>query len=380
MADILDVYKPEFWAQETLLQLWPRLTMTGLVYRDFDNVVANSGDTVNTRITEKFAADDVNPDNFASQKPKARNVAVKMDKWKGITFEIGDKDDSMTIKRVYEEFLPNAGEAMAEDVETSLMGLYGDLYNRLGAPGTALNDVAKIGTDVRQKFNELMIPRTGRYVGLSAQADNYFNQVFYQAYVSGDASQQNTGELRDKFGQTYFYADMLPDHTAGTAAGAAAAKINAAVAYSSTAHDAGQQAVVIKGITQGLTLVPGDLITIKGNPHVIVTGATADAGTLAPVTIAPEVPASGYAVDDPVVITASHKNCLAFHSQCFALVSRPLRTPGFPGAAVSVMNYNGIGVRAAVWYSGKDKRSYVSLDMLYGVKTLDARKGFRIIY
>jgi hypothetical protein len=414
MADLLDIYKPEFWAQETLLQLFPRLVMTNMVHRDFEQVIANQGDIVNTRIPDKFLATDVNPGAYDSQTPKARNVQVVMNKWKHVAFTIGDKEQSLLMKRVYDEFLPNAAQAIAQDIEGSLMGLYADVYNNIGTPGTALDTVDKIGTDVRQKFNDLWTPAP-RNVALSSKAENFFNRVFYQAYVSGDAQQQNTGDLRQKFGQTYFYADLLPSHVAGTPAGVSGAGVKLAsdVAYDAaidaamkpTTQDAGngkwQQLFAVVGLGASAIVKKGDIVLINGDPHVCTAETQADGTGNASLPLCPPVPnpagpcpapgefgangnaawvAGKYAANAPVVILASHQNCLGFNEGAFALVTRPLNAPGYPGAAVSVMNYNGISIRASVWYAPKEKTSYVDLDILYGVKTLDPRKAFRLVY
>lgn len=419
MADMLDVYKPEFWAQETLLQLFPRLVMAGMVHRDFESAVANQGDTVNTRIPDPMVSEDVtNAAGFNVNTPHARNVQVKMNKWRHVAFSFGDKEASLLMKRVYDEFLPNAAEAIAKDIETSIMGLYADVPFYMGAPGTALDTVAKIGTDVRQKFNDLWLPTgTSRYVALSSGAENKFNQLFYQAYVSGDAGQQSDGELRRKFGQTYFYADLLPNHTAGTPAGVGGAgiKLSADVSYDPTIDAAQKPATQdsaspvawaqnfpIAGMTTGAVVKKGDLVTVNGDPHVCAAdSAPVAADGSVTLSLTPPVPnpnapcpapgtfgvngaaawvAGKYSANALVTVIASHSNCLAFNNQAFALVTRPLATPGFPGAAVSVMNYNGIAIRASVWYEPRAKTSYVDLDLLYGVKTLDGRKAFRIIY
>lgn len=387
--DILSVYKPEFWAQETLLQLWPRLTMANLAYRNFEPIIAEQGDTVNTRITDKFTAVPANPDAFASVKPTAQNVKITMDQWYEVVFEIGDKESSLTMKKVYDEYLPNASQAIAQVIETALMSRYVDLWGSIGTPGTAPSSVDKLCTNVKQRFDELQIPRDSRNVILSPAHENYFNQIFYQAFVSGSAAQQTTGELMNKFGMQYAGADLLPAQVAGTAAGAVAAKINGAVAAvtTATADPRNNFLVTFSALGNAKTLVAGDLLTIGTGtaafPAVVVTGGTSSAGgDLAGVMISTDAMrymSAGIADQTAVTILGSHNVSLAFHQQAFALVSRPLKAPEFPGANVYVAVMNGIGLRATLWYSPKDLRSYVRLDILFGTKTLDGRKGFRII-
>ena len=63
---------------------------------------------------------------------------------------------------------------------------------------------------------------------------------------------------------------------------------------------------------------------------------------------------------------------LAFHKNAFALVTRPLALPA--GAAkASIVNYDGFGLRVVYGYDIAKKTDTISIDMLCGVKTLDAK-------
>ncbi|MFE0727941.1 P22 phage major capsid protein family protein [Streptomyces antibioticus] len=65
---------------------------------------------------------------------------------------------------------------------------------------------------------------------------------------------------------------------------------------------------------------------------------------------------------------------VAFHRTAFALVTRPLEVP--PGAQdATIMNYKGFGLRVVYDYDIKYKQTVVSVDCLYGTKTLDANRA-----
>ncbi len=71
---------------------------------------------------------------------------------------------------------------------------------------------------------------------------------------------------------------------------------------------------------------------------------------------------------------------LAFHKNAFALVTRPLAKPvEGTGANVSVVNYKGIGLRVAIAWDINKKQHVVSIDVLYGVKTLDDDLAVRVL-
>ncbi|MFB4284856.1 P22 phage major capsid protein family protein [Nonomuraea sp. MTCD27] len=68
---------------------------------------------------------------------------------------------------------------------------------------------------------------------------------------------------------------------------------------------------------------------------------------------------------------------VAFHKTAFALVTRPLVLP--QGAAnAAVESYKGFGVRVVMDYDIKAKQDVVSVDCLYGVKTLDPNRAVLI--
>lgn len=48
-ANTVDPFIPEWWANESLAILEEQMVIGNLVHRDFEEVVANVGDVVNTR-------------------------------------------------------------------------------------------------------------------------------------------------------------------------------------------------------------------------------------------------------------------------------------------------------------------------------------------
>lgn len=67
---------------------------------------------------------------------------------------------------------------------------------------------------------------------------------------------------------------------------------------------------------------------------------------------------------------------LAFHKTALAFASATLEVA--PGSNASVMSYKGLSIRVAYDYDIKYKQTVVSLDTLFGTKTLDANRGVLI--
>jgi hypothetical protein len=386
--DLINIYDPTFWAQETLGQLFPQLRMSNMVYRGFDAEVAAKGDVVNTRMPNRFTASDVDPDAFASNRPKADNVQVKMDTWKQVVFEIGDKEATLAIKDLQSEFAFPAARALAEVIEDAVIGLYKDIPTAIGVAGTTPATVAALGTDIQQKFGDMQIDDSGRNVVLNPAAQNKFNQVFYQDYVSGSTEQQTSGDLRPKFGMGFVGSNKLPSHVCGTAWASGTVLINNGAGYPAQIENLGgiwqSQTIAIDGMTVSGTIKKGDLLTLNHGgsigvvTYAITADTTANGAGLATVSITPGLRAA--VIDNQAVTSVgNHAVNLAFHDKAFCLISRPMVAPTAPGANVSVVNFGGIGLRTSVWYEPKDIRTYVRIDGLFGVKTLDARKAFRVL-
>lgn len=85
----------------------------------------------------------------------------------------------------------------------------------------------------------------------------------------------------------------------------------------------------------------------------------------------------GQPAEDPDTGDPTTEVNLAFHRTAFALAFRPLELPkGAQNAAI--MNYKGFALRVIYGYDQDKKQDVVSIDTLYGVKTLDANRAVLI--
>ncbi|WP_032380960.1 P22 phage major capsid protein family protein [Rhodococcoides fascians] len=67
---------------------------------------------------------------------------------------------------------------------------------------------------------------------------------------------------------------------------------------------------------------------------------------------------------------------IAFHETAFCFASAPLEIA--PGSFAAAENFKGLSIRVAYQYDINKKQTVVSLDTLYGVKTLDANRAVLI--
>jgi hypothetical protein len=84
--------------------------------------------------------------------------------------------------------------------------------------------------------------------------------------------------------------------------------------------------------------------------------------------------------DDVVGLGPSGEFNLGFHRNAIGLISRPLALPDqATGVRGAVADLNGIGVRVVITYDGVAQGHRVTVDLLAGVKTLDADMGTLVL-
>ena len=95
MANSLDAFVPEIWANESVLILLENMVASSLIHRDFENELARFGDIVNTRKPAEFTAKrkDVN-DNVTIQDASATNIQVPLNQHLHTSFLIRDGEES----------------------------------------------------------------------------------------------------------------------------------------------------------------------------------------------------------------------------------------------------------------------------------------------
>lgn len=119
--------------------------------------------------------------------------------------------------------------------------------------------------------------------------------------------------------------------------------------------------------TQGMTINGGSTYGLVGVPS--LTAVDTDR----PLDVA--------AVDNQVLgLTPAGEYGFAFHRNAIALITRPLATPkAGTGARSFVANFNGLSLRITITYNGEKQGHLVTVDLLGGIKVLDASLGVPVL-
>jgi len=274
---------PEMWAMEGLAILEENMVMSRLVHRDFEPIVAEYGDVVNTRRPGTFRSKrKTDQDNITLQDASATNVRVPLDQHFYISFTIKDGEASKSFQDLIEIYLLPGMQGIARSVDRCLLGrVHQFLPNAVGKlNGLHSSNAKDVLLEAREKMNINKAYPNGRNLVLSPQAETQMlkNDLFISAEKRGD---QGTA-LRDaSLGRVLGFDTYMDQNTPGilnvnsdvaegTVTNAAAAGVAASQAVSIVGH----------GVSAGEYVVMED----DGQPT-YATAATVATGDTTAVTL-----------------------------------------------------------------------------------------------
>lgn len=381
MANALGNYKPEFYANEALIQLEKALGMAGRVHRGFEREREsfNKGEYINIRRPSTFAAQDA---PGTAEDLQTETVAIQLAYWRTVKFKLSDKEQAFTGDEIIEEHIRPAAYVLADDIDQKLVALYKDVpwqaeWNAAGS--LAVADIANTRKIMRDNKVPLDDPtKLHLMIDSGAEAEFLALSAFSQHQGAGDAgvNTQLRGSLGTKFGLEVFANQNVLTHAGGTCADAAGA-VDLGAGYA-----IGDTTIHIDGVTDGGDWHAGDhFVTDQGTQRYAVTSDVTFTGGEGDVSFYPPLKT---ALSDGDVVTGtvdtSGRVNLAFHQHAFALAMAPLPTVGRElGAKIWTASdpKTGLAIRARMYYVGNSSEVHVALDTLYGVRTLDPNLAVR---
>lgn len=294
-----DAFIPEMWAQESLMVLEANTIMANLVHRDFENEIAEYGDTVNTRRPGTFEAiRKTDADEVTVQDASATKVAVKLDQHIHVSFTIKDGEASKSFKNLVAEYLVPALSAEGQSLDQMLIGQLYQFPNSVGKLGTSVDRGTVV--DIREALNTQLAPMAGRNMIIPPSMEGALLDVadFVSAEkIGGSSLALREAELGRLFGlQTYLCqnAPTIADDMAtrsytvngALAVGATTVPVNEDLtgvtdivgAYCVIAGDATPQLITAAAVgsgTSALTISPGLKSAVLTTAAVTVTRASA---------------------------------------------------------------------------------------------------------
>jgi hypothetical protein len=392
MANSLGDYKPLFYANEALIQLFKALGMANTVHRGYDRERRsfNKGDTISIRRPGTFSAQTAPGSTAQDLAPDT--VQIVLNVWQEVTFKLIDDESAYTDERIVNEHVIPATYALADKIDTDLNALYADIPWVVDSTGTSQEMTADDIVTARQTLfdNKAPIrdPNFWLQVDGKSEAELLKTQKFTEMQGAGDMGvrAQVSGMLGPKYGFGIYANQNVPTDPQGAVADAAGT--------ADGGEAAGATSFAVSAFTASAALKKGTALTIAGHTqqYVLSADVTLDgtgAGTLS--ILARQTGASGNggleaALSGGEVVTllidaTRPKQNLAYHRNAFAFAMARLPEDG-NGAGARIASVQdpitGLAIRARQWYEGKESAMYFSFDVLYGVKTLDSSLAARL--
>lgn len=393
---------PTVIAKEALRLLVNNLVMGSCVHREYKKEFVKVGSSVNIR----------KPVRFTVTKSKTRsnsdvteyNTNVSVDTQAHVSWKFDTQELTLTIDQYSERYIKPAAEALANQCDFDLTGLYNQFNNQIGTPGTTPNSFLALA-DAMRRLDELAAPTNDRKFVLDPAA--------HWSMADALSAKFNTKMVDDTIRKGYLGriagADVMMDqniqkHTVGAHGGTPL--VNGAPA-------AGANTITTDGWTASTQVLnAGDVFTIANvfevNPQnrtstgtlkqfVSLADVTSDGTGNATITVMPtgdsgpgiqfsgafqnmdSQPADNAAIT--VVGTASNQYPmnLAFQRNAMAMVMCPLEMPhGVWGDRISHKG-TGTSIRVVKDYDIDADEEIIRLDILYGVKAIYPDLACRVV-
>ena len=350
------------FARAALPRLIDHLVFPNLIHKDYsDDYSAMKGDTIQVRKPVVLEARDFDPDQGVStQDIVETTVDVTLDKIATVDVGIEALQGATSIDDLTRVFIDPAAAALAEKINRDGLKLYQDVYQTVGEAGVTPSTLGAFAS-VRKALNQSKAPVSGRCAVWDPEADAAFTALdaIVHAEKSGSTQALREGSIGRVMGMDHYMSQGVCRHETGITA-AEGVKVKTAVS-------AGSSALSLTGTSLTGKLVKGDLIVEDGKSYTVTEDtAAAASNSINTVKVAPALPA--LAANTAVTLPGSHTANLAFHPMAFAFVTRPLTAPG--GVESYVTHYNGVSLRVVRGYDMQHKREMLSMDVLYGFRTL----------
>ncbi len=404
------VLNPSVIAKESLMQLKNNTVMGNLVYREYKKEFKKVGDTVSIRKPVKFVTSD--GATRVNQDVEEGNTSVTINSRKHVSWNFSTQDLTLSIEEYSKRYIEPAMITLAQTMDQGGFGLYKDVWNQVGTPGTTPDTFAKVSPSAR-RLDEMAVMRNDRNLVLNPEAHYGIagDQVGLQnqAMVKTAYEAAKIGRIA---GLNTYESNNIKTHTVGAHGGTplvAGGSQKTTYALSKTTNT---QSLVTDGWSNSTAILKaGDVFTIAGvyavNPvpgegstgktamnylqqFTVTADASSDGSGNATLTIAPAIIVDGpyqtvsAAPGDNAAITVmgtastAYPMNMAFHKNAFALVTCPLEMPD--GVAWKGQeSADGLSVRVVKDYDIDTDQDVIRLDILYGWKSIYPDLAARLI-
>lgn len=348
-------------AREALPLLESNLVFPALIHTDFSEEFSKQGDTIQIRKPPIYNADEFNGE-IKIQDIDEGNVLVKLDKIADVSVELTAKEMALNAEDFNKQVIEPAMVALAEKINADGLKLYKDVYavfGNEGAPPSSLWELAAI----TKILNDNKAPLTGRSCVWNTEALANLQTIptLVEAEKRGSTDSLREGCIGRVFGVDHYFSQQTPYHEHGI-------NLNHVAPY-----ELGEDGIVKFPCDSG-KLLYGDILRAGNKSYTVLEDAESDGSSIA-VKLYPQVKEED--MNTTFYSIGNHVANLMFHKSAFGFVTRPLEVAR--GADSYVTSYNGLSVRVTMDYNIATKKQTLSIDTLYGFKTLYPELAVRVL-
>ncbi len=398
MASSNTLLTPTIIAKEALMQLTNSMAMSRHVHTAYKNEFVKVGQTITIRKPNKFRA--TKAQSRSNSNISEPSTSITMSTQAHVSWAFSSVDLTTTIEDYSKRYITPAAAALANQVDADLCGLYVDIYNYAGTPGTTPATFKVLG-DAQTVLDDEAAPSEGRVAILNPAAHWSLADGLKGTFAPNVARDIITKGYLGTIGNLSLYMDQnVARHTTGAFSTSATPLISGNVVTAATTFPTDGWN------SNSSTVLKGDIFTVSSvygvNPmsgastgvlkRWVATDATttSSGGAMATLAISPKLVygatdaytncfrtagATNIMVDNDVMTfigteSTAYPQNLVFHPNAFALVTVPIEMPANVWGARETDPDAGLSIRVVKQYDIDADEEIIRLDILYGVKTL----------
>lgn len=394
MASSNTLVTPTIIAREAILALRNNLVMGSLVNKQYSKEFKEIGTAVTIRQPVKFRTTKAQARSNVNLAESVETFTVSIQAQ--VSWAFSSVELTMKVEEYVKRYISPAGAAIANTIDSDLLGLYVNIYNEVGTPGTIPSTFAVLG-DAAQRLDDESCPQNSRYAAFNPAANWSMADALkgtFSPQLANDTVRK--GELGTIANMGINMSQNVKTHTTGIFTTGSTPAVNGGSQTGAS--------LITDGWGGSGTVKAGDIFTIADvyavNPEsgvstgvlrqFVVTADNADAGADMTIAISPSIITSGayQTVDsspaDSALLTfvgtesTQYVKNVVFQEDAFGLVVIPMAMPAGVWGTVIKDNRTGFSIRVVKQYDINADEEIIRLDTLYGIKTLNAALACRI--
>lgn len=383
---------PQQITREALRVLHNKLTFIGAINRQYDDSFAKSGakigDTLKIRLPNQFTVR--SGATLSAQTVSEQSVSLQVGTQKGVDMNFSSVDLTLSLDDFSSRILEPAMAVLASSLEADAVGMFGDVYQMVGTPGTTPNTLLTY-LQARARLNNSLTPMdANRTAHLSPLATATIVDALKGLFQDSSAirEQYREGSMGRTAGFDWYENPLVPTHTLNAASGftvSGAGQTGSSLTIAGTGTITRGTVFTLPGVNE----VHPETKAVTGRPQQFVVTANTTISSSGQIPISPAIttsgagqtvnasPANSAALGFVGSASTAYEQELCFHRDAFAFATADLVMPkGVDFAAREV--YDGVSMRIVRAYDINNDAFPCRIDVLYGYKTIRPQLACRV--